>query len=117
MGFDETGALKVTSPPATGQLIFILSTETDAMVTAAERAIQQATHRLAAQPGAGALFIDCMSTGWVLDDAYPRQRAAVQSCLGNLPFLGFRSHGVLARLQGQTAGHYECSVAACLLPG
>lgn len=117
MGFDEAGALKVTSPPATGQLIHILATETDAMVTAAERAIQQATRQLDVQPGVGALFIDCMSTGWVLDDAYPRQRAAVQSCLGDVPFLGFRSHGVLARLQGQTAGHYECSVAACLLPG
>lgn len=117
MGFDEAGALKVTSPPSNGQLIHILATETDAMVTAAERAINQAMQRLNAQPGAGALFIDCMSTGWVLEDAYPRQRAAVQACLGNVPFLGFRSHGVLARLQGQTAGHYECSVAACLLPG
>jgi hypothetical protein len=116
MGFDEGGALKVTSPPSTGKLIHILATETDAMVTAAERAINQAMQRLNAQPGAGALFIDCMSTGWVLDDAYPRQRAAVEACLGDVPFLGFRSHGVLARLQGQTAGHYECSVAACLLP-
>ena len=111
-----TGALKVTSPPASGQLIHILATETSAMVTAAERAIRQAMQRLDNQAGAGALFIDCMSTGWVLEDAYPRQRAAVQTCLGDVPFLGFRSHGVLARLQGQTAGHYECSVAACVLP-
>ncbi len=117
MGFDDGGALKLTSPPATGQLIHILATETDAMITAAERAIQQATQRLDQQPGAGALFIDCMSTGWVLDDAYNRQRTAVENCLGDMPFLGFRSHGVLARLQGQTTGHYECSVAACLLPG
>jgi hypothetical protein len=117
MGFDDSGALRVTSPPAAGQLIHLLSTETDAMVTAAERAIQQAVQRLDTHPGAGALFIDCMSTGWVLEDAYPRQQAAVQNCLGDVPFLGFRSHGVLARLQGQTAGHYECSVAACLLPG
>lgn len=116
MGFDEVGALKVTSPPPTGQLIHILATETDAMVTAAERAIQQAMQRLDTRPGAGALFIDCMSTGWVLEDAYPRQQAAVQAHLGGVPFLGFRSHGVLARLQGQTTGHFECSVAACLLP-
>ena len=116
MGFDDDGALKVTSPPAEGQLIHILATEPDAMVTAAERAIEHATQRLSAKPRAGALFIDCMSTGWVLEDAYPRQRAAVQSSLGDVPFLGFRSHGVLARLQGQTAGHFECSVGACLLP-
>jgi hypothetical protein len=115
-GFDEAGALKVASPPSTGQLIYILAIETDAMVTAAERTIQQATLRLDTQPGAGALFFDCMSNGWLLNDAYPRQRAAVQACLGDMPFLGFRSHGVLARLQGQTVGHFACSVAACLLP-
>jgi small ligand-binding sensory domain FIST len=86
------------------------------MVTAARRAVQQALQPLGDQPKAGALFIDCMSTGWVLADAYAQQRSAVQQYLGDVPFLGFRSHGVLARLQGQTAGHYECSVAACVLP-
>jgi small ligand-binding sensory domain FIST len=66
--------------------------------------------------GAGALFIDCMSNGWLLTDIYPHQYEAVRQCLGDIPFLGIRSHGVLARLQGQTAGHYECSVAAWIFP-
>lgn len=114
MGFDRSGAMLVTSPPPVGRMIHILSTQPDAMVTAARRAVDQALQR--SQSGAGALFIDCMSTGWVLADSYHRQREAVQERLGNTPFLGFRSHGVLARLQGQTAGHYECSVAACIFP-
>lgn len=113
-GFDADGALLVTSPPPAGSRLHILSTERDAMITAAVRAIQGAGQAME-QP-AGALFIDCMSTSVVLAESYQAQRAAVQQQLGAVPFLGFRSHGVLVRLPGQTNGHFECSVAACMLP-
>jgi hypothetical protein len=116
-GFDSNGALMVTSPPPVGSLVHILTTKPDMMVTAAERAIHQAIAALGQTPPAGALFIDCMSTAMLLGTAYQQQQAAVRNQLGDLPFLGFRSHGVLARLRGQTAGHYECSVATCILPG
>ncbi len=114
--FDNHGALLMTSPPPTNSLIHILSTQPDHMVTAAERAIQQAGERLHDTRPAGLLFIDCMSTALVLGEAHDQQRTAVERHAGNVPFLGFRSHGVLARLQGQMAGHYECSVATCLIP-
>ena len=118
MGFDKQGALLVTSPPPVDSLIHILSTQPDAMITAAERALDQAMGSLHNQDPSGVLFIDCMSTAMVLDSDYPRQQAAVRQRLGaDVPFLGYRSHGVLARLAGQTTGHYECSVAACVLPG
>ncbi len=116
MGFDGDGAIMMTSPPPTGRLVHILNTKDDAMVTAAQRAIQQAMAGFAPQTQAGALFIDCMSTGMILQEAYHQQRTAVEQSLGDIPFLGFRSHGVIARLRGQIAGHYECSVAACMLP-
>ncbi len=112
----DGGALQMTSPPPDGSLIHILATQPDAMITAARRAIQQAMKRLEDQPPAGVLFIDCMSTAMLLDSAYAQQRAAVEEALGSVPFLGFRSQGVLARLEGQTAGHYQCSVATCMLP-
>jgi hypothetical protein len=114
MGFDRSGAMLVTSPPPVGRLIQILSTQPDAMVTAAGRAVEHARDR--AESCAGALFIDCMSTAMVLGETYAQQRAAVQERLGDVPFLGFRSHGVLSRLQGQTAGHYECSVGTFIFP-
>lgn len=117
MGCDSKGALMMTSPPPVGSLVHILSAQPDALVVAAEKAIQKALDSLGEQPGAGALFIDCVSTGMVLADAYEQQRLAVERCMGNMPFLSFRSHGVLARLQGQSSGHYECSVGACVLPG
>ncbi len=117
MGCDRGGALMMTSPPPAGSLIHILSAPPDALITAAEHAIHQALQKLGEQPKEGALFIDCVSTGMVLADAYQQQRAAVERCLGDIAFLSFRSHGVLARLEGQTSGHYECSVAACVLPG
>ena len=120
MGVDENNALLTTSPPPSGSLIHFLATQPDAMITAAKRAIESALQTITtpanAQSSAGALFIDCVSTGMVLADAYQQQRAAVAECLGDIPFLGIRSHGVLARLQGQTSGHYECSVATCILP-
>mgnify|MGYP001390875085 FL=1 len=114
MGFDRSGALLVTAPPPVGRLIHILSTRPDALVTAAGRAVDQARER--AESCAGALFIDCMSTAMVLGATYAEQRAAVQKRLGDVPFLGFRSQGVLSRLQGQTAGHYECSVGTLIFP-
>lgn len=117
MGFDDNGALRVTSPPPQNALIHILGTQPGAMGTAAERAIKQALGFIPGTEVAGLLFIDCMSTAMVLDDAYIQQRTAAQSAIGDVPFLGFRSHGVLARLHGQTAGHYECSVGACIVPG
>jgi hypothetical protein len=86
------------------------------MVAAAERVVAEATVPLKSHP-VGLLFIDCMSTAMLLEDAYQQQCQAVQRAAGDLPFLGFRSHGVLARMQGQTAGHYECSVASWMLPG
>lgn len=115
-GFEPNGALSVTSPPPKGSLVYILKTQPDMMITAAQRAIRHALDQLAQTPPAGALFIDCMSTSLILGDSYQQQRAAVQNQLGEVPFLGFRSHGVLARLSGQTNGHYECSVATCILP-
>lgn len=107
----------MTSPPPQHSLVHILSTRPDAMLMAAQRAIDQALLSLHGQLPAGLLFIDCMSTAMLLGSAYEQQRAAVQSAIGEMPFLGFRSHGVLARLQGQVSGHYECSVATCALPG
>lgn len=117
MGFDPNGALRLASPPPQHSLVHILSTQPGAMITAAQRAIQQAIQGLGGQPPAGLLFVDCMSTAMLLGSAYEQQRAAVHSALGDMPFLGFRSHGVLARLQGQLTGHYECSVATWALPG
>lgn len=117
MGFDDDGALQMTSPPPENALIHILGTQPQAMSTAAERAIRQALSTIPGTRAAGLLFIDCMSTAMVLDDAYIQQRTAAQASIGDVPFLGFRSHGVLARLHGQTVGHYECSVGACIIPG
>jgi hypothetical protein len=114
MGFDRTGAMLVTAPPPVGRLIHILSTQPDAMVTAAGRSVDHARNR--SESCAGALFIDCMSTAMVLGETYAQQRAVVQARLGEVPFLGFRSHGVLSRLQGQTAGHFECSVGTFIFP-
>ena len=114
MGFDRSGAMLVTAPPPVGKLIHILAAQPDALVTAAGRAIDHARQR--AETCAGALFIDCMSTAMVLGDTYRQQRAVVQERLGDVPFLGFRSQGVLSRLQGQTAGHYECSVGTFIFP-
>ena len=116
MGFDNDGALKMTSPPNVGSLVHILGTEPTAMVTAAQRAIRQAVTGLEGAVSAGALFIDCMSSAMLFEHTYPQQRAIVQVELGATPFLGYRSHGVLARLVGQISGHYECSVGACLFP-
>jgi hypothetical protein len=116
MGVDSSGALLATSPPPESSLVHILGTQPDAMITAAQRAIEQALAAVDGRQPAGVLFIDCMSTAMVLEGAYAQQRQAVQQTLGELPFLGFRSHGVLARLRGQISGHFECSVAACMLP-
>ncbi len=116
MGFDEQGALQVTTPPPVNSLVHILGVQPASMVSAARRAIQQAMTGLEHQQASGALFIDCMSTAMLLEDAYLQQQSAVREELGDIPFLGFRSHGVLARLRGQISGHYECSVGACILP-
>jgi hypothetical protein len=115
MGFDSSGALKTASPPPSHSLIQILGTKTESMVAAAEHVVSKAAVGLRQHP-AGLLFIDCMSTAMVLEEAHQQQRQAVINAVGNRPFLGFCSHGVLARLQGQITGHYECSVAAWMLP-
>ncbi len=115
MGFTPTGALKVTSAPAPNTIIHILVTEQNAMTDAARRSITRALQHTTTTP-AGLLFIDCMSTAMVLGDSYDQQRQVVQATIGDVPFLGFRSHGVLARLSGQTNGHYECSVGTWVIP-
>ncbi|MBK8035364.1 MAG: hypothetical protein IPK17_38835 [Chloroflexi bacterium] len=57
------------------------------------------------------LYVD--SDGIRRHHAKQRRRSRT---VGDVPFLGFRSHGVLSRLQGQTAGHYECSVGTFIFP-
>jgi len=116
MGIEADGALRSTSPPTAGSVVRFLATRSDAMIAAATRAIKQAYTAIHPHEAAGALFIDCVSTGMVLEDAYAQQQAAARSGLGDVPFLGFRSHGVLARLPGQLAGHYECTVGTCIIP-
>ena len=117
MGFDASGALQFTSPPPVNSLIHILDAQPSTMVLAAQRAIQQAQAVLEGASASGALFIDCMSTAMLLKDLSASSAKRCTTSLGDTPFLGFRSHGVLARLPGQISGHYECSVGACLLPG
>jgi hypothetical protein len=117
MGFDPDGAMRVTSPPAEGSIVYILGAEKHGLIEAGRRAVRSAQACMGHSNASGALIIDCMSTAMLLEDAWHQQRAAVQGEMGDLPFLGFRSHGVLARLSGQVSGHYECSVGACLLPG
>ena len=114
--FDANGALHMTSPPRTGSVVHFFSSRSDSMIMAATRSIQQATDLMKNVQQAGALLIDCTGNGVILGETYRQQRAAIQENLPNVPFLGIRSHGVLARLQNQTAGHYECSVATCILP-
>lgn len=116
MGFEADGKLKVTTPPPVNSLVHILGVQPASMVSAARRAIQNALVSLEHRQASCALFIDCMSTAMLLEDAYRQQQQAVREELGDIPFLGFRSHGVLARLKGQIQGHYECSVGACILP-
>lgn len=115
-GFETSGALLVTSPPPVNSLVHLLSVQPASMILAARRAIQQAHTRLENRQASGALFIDCMSTAMLLKEAHHQQQQAVREELGDIPFLGFRSHGVLARLKGQISGHYECSVGACIFP-
>ncbi len=115
MKVDERGGIHMGSPPPRNALVHILSSRDDAMFVAARRAVQSALQT--ASTAAGVLFIDCMATSMVLEDAYAQQRQAVTQTVGeNIPFLGFRSHGVLARMQGQTSGHYECSVGTWVVP-
>ncbi|PJF43472.1 MAG: hypothetical protein CUN55_08915 [Phototrophicales bacterium] len=116
MGFERNGALKVTTAPPPNTIIHILSTQPSSMINAAQRAIQSALRRVHATP-VGLLFIDCMSTSMLLGESYSQQQKVVQESVGDVPFLGFRSHGVLARLVGQTSGHYECSVGTWVIPG
>lgn len=116
-GFDSSGSLRVMAPPAMGSLVNILHTHTESMLAGTQRAIQSAMQGLHDLPPAGLLFIDCMSTAMLLGNAYEQQRKTVQYAAGDTPFLGYRSHGVLARLQGQMAGHFDCSVATCVIPG
>lgn len=116
MGFDAGGALQMTTAPRPNSLVHILAVRPQSMVSAARRAIRQAMGELGDQQASGALFIDCMSTAMLLEDAYRQQQQAVREELGDVPFLAFRSHGVLARLRGQIAGHFECSVGACIFP-
>lgn len=115
MGFDNDGALQVTSELGKNTLIHILSIEKDAITIAAQRSINTALQHSNISP-AGLLFIDCMSTGMFLQESYVHQRQVVQEAVGDLPYLGFRSHGVLARLPGQLSGHYECSVGTWVIP-
>jgi hypothetical protein len=114
--FESNGALQMASPPRTGSVVQFFSTRPDSMIMAATRAVQQAAGTMNGVNQAAALLIDCTGNGVVLGETYPQQRAAIQENLSDLPFLGIRSHGVLVRLQNQTAGHYECSVATCILP-
>ncbi|MCI0709783.1 MAG: FIST C-terminal domain-containing protein [Chloroflexi bacterium] len=113
---ERNGTLEVTAAPVTGSLIYILATQPDAMITAARRAIKEAEKTMTGQHPAGMLFIDCMSTAMALQDLHVQQRHAVSEQIGDIPFLGFRSYGVLARLSGQLSGHYACSVATFILP-
>ena len=116
MDIDAAGALEMTAPPPESSLVHILTMRPQAMLTAATRAVRAAQQKLNGASSSGLLFIDCMSTAMVLGEAHQQQQAAVRNALGEVPFLGFRSHGVLARLHGQVSGLYECSVGTLMLP-
>lgn len=110
------GAVLCAAEVPTGAVVRIMRTSERSALAAAARATTTAVANLKGHRPKVALFFDCVATRLRLGDVFGFELKQVADALGEASFLGFNSHGQIARSDGQFNGFHNCTAVVCAFP-
>lgn len=117
LAFQEDGSLLMAAGVPQDTLVSFMSTDADSSAAAARTAASAGLEQLAGQPPAFALFFDCVATRLRMGDVgFQGELAELSDRLDGVPFLGFNTHGQVARVAGQFSGFHNCTAVVCMFP-
>jgi hypothetical protein len=118
LGVGPDGGVLCAAEVPTGATTHIMSTQAVAAADAAAAAVDDAVQQVkrAGETPKVALFFDCVATRLRLGQEFGAELDAVQTALGDAPFVGFNSYGQIVRSDGQFSGFHNCTAVVLVLP-
>ncbi|SHN42757.1 FIST signal transduction protein [Cryptosporangium aurantiacum] len=98
-----------------GGLVWLMDTDEDALVAAADESCRQALEKLDGTPPLGLLTFDCAVRKLMLGpEGVERETAALGAVAGSVPFAGWYTNGEIARTRGSAGLHHLTMVTLAL---
>lgn len=117
LGVQEDGSLLMAANIPESSTVSFMSTTTASSATAARNAAVSGMEQLAGGDPQFALFFDCVATRLRMgEDGFQAELSELSLAMRGIPFLGFNTHGQVARAAGQFSGFHNCTAVVCMFP-
>jgi hypothetical protein len=117
LGVQEDGSLLMAANVPTGSVVSFMSTSAKSAAAAARNAAASGMGQLADAEPRFALFFDCVATRLGMGEAeFGNELKALSEAMHGVPFMGFNTHGQVARASGQFSGFHNCTAVVCMFP-
>jgi hypothetical protein len=100
-----------------GSVVSFMSTSAKSAAAAARNAAASGMGQLADAEPRFALFFDCVATRLGMGEVeFGNELKALSEAMHGVPFMGFNTHGQVARASGQFSGFHNCTAVVCMFP-
>lgn len=116
MRINPNGSLFCGGEIPSGSVISMMNTTYSSSIGSASGAASYALQKLYGCNPALVFFFDCPATRYRMGEHFSSALKAVRLVADGVPFIGFNTHGQLARVEGQFSGFTNCTPLVCILP-
>jgi hypothetical protein len=117
LGVQEDGSLLMAANVPVGSVVSFMSTSAKSAAAAARNAAASGMGQLADAEPRFALFFDCVATRLGMGEVeFGNELKALSEAMHGVPFMGFNTHGQVARASGQFSGFHNCTAVVCMFP-
>jgi hypothetical protein len=116
LAVNDDGSIGCASDIPVGASVRIMKTTHESASEAAMKAARSALQQMSGSKPEVALFFDCVATRLRMGGEFGVEMDALQSALGDVPYVGCNTYGQIARSDGQFSGFHNCTATVALLP-
>lgn len=116
LAVNDDGSIGCASDIPVGASVRIMKTTHESASEAAMKAARSALQQMNGSTPEVALFFDCVATRLRMGGEFGVEMDALQSALGDVPYVGCNTYGQIARSEGQFSGFHNCTATVALLP-
>lgn len=116
LAVNDDGSIACAADIPVGATVSIMRSTAASAAEAASAAAEDALAQLNGEKASVTLFFDCVATRLRLGDDFALELGALQTALGDVPFIGCNTHGQIARSDRQFSGFHNCTAVVCVLP-
>lgn len=117
LALGEDGSLLMAAAIPESSTVSFMTTSSDSSAAAARKAAMSGMDQLGGDEPRFALFFDCVATRLRMgEDEFQAELTELSQAMRGVPFLGFNTHGQVARAAGQFSGFHNCTAVVCMFP-